>query len=198
MNKTKFEWIDRYQTLTFTTMKRIIFALSIILSAVVTYAQDTLYTVGNFYEALGGYVFYLDETGQHGLVCTFFDQGEYAWGCRDKKIKGADGNELYSGKQNTLDIIKGCKDKMTAANVCDNWTVLGFDDWYLPSQYELELMCSNLHKNMAGNFAIDDYWSSTELNDESAKLYGFFATGSGGRGSAGKNYAFRVRAVRSF
>ncbi len=179
-------------------MKKSIIVLTVILSAYYTYAQDTVYIAGDFHEELGGYVFYVDETGQHGLVCTFFDQGEYVWGCGGKKIKGADGNELYAGKQNTLDIIKGCKDKMTAANICDGWKVLGFDDWYLPSQHELELMCTNLHKNWAGNFAIDDYWSSTEDSDESAKTYSFFATGSGGGGAAGKNYACRVRAVRAF
>ncbi len=182
----------------FKKMKTLTIILTVILSGYYSYAQDSVYIAGDFHEELGGYVFYVDETGQHGLVCPFYDQGKFAWGCRDKKIKGADGNELYAGKQNTLDIIKGCKNKMTAASICEGLSLSGFDDWYLPSQYELELMCTNLHKNMAGNFAVDDYWSSTEDSDERAKMYSFFNNGSGGRGAAGKNFAFRVRAVRAF
>jgi len=64
------------------------------------------YQVGDF--AHGGVVFYVDETGQHGLVCAKMDQnggntiqwynGSYTW-------IGAHGDGVYAGEMNTMLIV---------------------------------------------------------------------------------------------
>ena len=37
-------------------------------------------------EAEGGIVFYIDESGQHGLVAATEDIGPFAWGCQETNI----------------------------------------------------------------------------------------------------------------
>jgi hypothetical protein len=73
----------------------------------------------------------------------------------------------------------------TAVQRCDGLVFDGYDDWFLPSRDELELMCDNLRGKGLGNFS-DDYWSSSE-NGASYASYSY-----------SKNNTFRVRAVRAF
>ena len=85
-------------------------------------------------EAFGGIVFYVDETGQHGLVAAMEDLGEYEWGCSGTSISGADGQVIGTGYQNTLDIVSGCSETYTAAFNALNASTEGYTDWYLPSR----------------------------------------------------------------
>ena len=60
--------------------------------------------IGDIYE--GGIVFYVDETGQHGLVAAQEDlEGTYGWGCYGESVDGADSQLIGSGLQNTMDIL---------------------------------------------------------------------------------------------
>ena len=67
-------------------------------------------------ETEGGIVFYLDETGQMGLVAAKEDLGEFEWGCSGVDITGNNNNvspeieTIGSGYQNTLAIVAGCSD----------------------------------------------------------------------------------------
>lgn len=120
----------------------------------------------------GGVVFYLDETLEHGLVAAFEDVGEFIWGCYGDYISGAEGEDLGTGLQNTLDIVAGCDDNETAAYVCLNLNQNGYSDWYLPSIDELELMYINLHEQI--DFLPSFYWSSSENSGSgngSAQVY---------------------------
>jgi hypothetical protein len=71
-----------------------------------------------------------------------------------------------------------------------------YDDWFLPSKDELDLMYRNLKKNNQGGFSLDYYWSSSE---GSARFAWFQYFGSGNQFD---NYArsreYRVRPVRAF
>ena len=55
-------------------------------------------------------VFYIDDTGQHGLVAAMEDlPGTYEWGCYQQEVNGADGTSIGTGYQNTMDILnQGC------------------------------------------------------------------------------------------
>ena len=55
----------------------------------------------------GGIVFYVDGTGEHGLVAATEDLGTYQWGCFGTVLTGADGTSIGTGFQNTLDIASG-------------------------------------------------------------------------------------------
>ena len=64
----------------------------------------TAYSIGDF--AHGGIVFWVDETGQHGLVCTKEDQiGGVRWHAGANGNTQAKGDGIYAGRANTSIII---------------------------------------------------------------------------------------------
>ena len=70
-----------------------------------------------------------------------------------------------------------------------------FNDWFLPSLDELNLMYENLHRQGLGSFADNYYWSSSEDSDFYAWKQGF---GSGSQYASMRSYKLRVRPVRAF
>ncbi|NBU81384.1 MAG: DUF1566 domain-containing protein [Flavobacteriaceae bacterium] len=68
-----------------------------------------------------------------------------------------------------------------------------FMDWRLPTKYELNEMY--LQNVAIGGFANDLYWSATEVGYTIVWEQNFF---TGSQGSATKNGAFYVRAIRAF
>jgi len=65
--------------------------------------------------------------------------------------------------------------------------------WHLPTKTELKVLYE--HRNVVGGFAKDDYWSSTELDSNSAWIQGF---GNGDQDRYNKYSKLSVRAVRAF
>ena len=125
----------------------------------------------------GGIIFYVDETGQHGLISAIENLEEiYEWGCYGSNIYGANGVSLGTGYQNTIDILSaGCDTEgggINAAEACDGYQVDNFNDWYLPSYAELELIKEALSVNSSNDnlfqFSTDAYTSSSQM---SANLY---------------------------
>jgi hypothetical protein len=159
----------------------------------VSFTTTILLTIGMNYA--GGIIFYIDSTGMHGILCATTDQSVSAdWGCPNVAIAGADASALNTGKQNTIDILATCP-TATAAKICDTLTLNGYNDWFLPSKSELNLMYSNLHLAGLGNFGNLAYWSSTEMTASFAWQVIF----SGGilQGTT-KNNLIAVRAAREF
>jgi hypothetical protein len=151
-------------------------------------------------ELQGGILFYIDETGQHGLIVGSEDLGEFMWGCYNTTITGADGTELGTGLQNTLDIIAGCSDSPIAASVTLAYESDGYTDWYLPSINELkEIYWSVGQGSEIGNIGgfIDNwYWSSTEDEiPDAAYCFSFIYVAVGGNHREGM---INVRPIRSF
>jgi hypothetical protein len=147
----------------------------------------------------GGMVFYVDETGQHGLVAALEDLGQFEWGCYGTSIAGADGHAIGTGYQNTLDIVAGCSYANIAAFNALNSTTEGYTDWYLPSKDELMEMYNTIGnegpEGNIGGFQNDYYWSSSEISHNSAWLVGFSAGGS----YPSNKYSTRlVRIIRAF
>ena len=99
--------------------------------------------VGDFRD--GGVVFWVDPADNtKGLVVDVNDLSTSAvWGCNGTGITGADGTTIGTGAQNTLDIEAGCTTGGTAADLCANSTVGGFNDWFLPSKDELNEIYQN-------------------------------------------------------
>jgi hypothetical protein len=129
-------------------------------------------SIGDFYN--GGVVFYIFKSGDpgyvagetHGLVCAISDQSNGAsWGCGGTAIAGADGLTIGTGYQNTTDILAGCTETGTAAQLCRNIS----GKWFLPSRDELNAMYQNKDlinttavKKGGSAFANSFYWSSSE------------------------------------
>ena len=155
-----------------------------------------IYAIGNAGPA-GGTVFYVTEDGRHGLEAAPVDQasGTYfmEWGCSGTSITGADGTAIWSGMQNTKDILDECNYVGIAVKAADEYSLGGYDDWFLPSKDELNLLY--LQRNYVDLLNPYYYWSSTEDGSASAK---FQHLGNGTQGSANKDSTFSVRAIRAF
>ena len=154
----------------------------------------------------GGIVFYVDETGQHGLVAALEDLGSFEWGCYGMGIPGADGQAIGTGYQNTLDIVEGCPDVNSAAFNALNATIEGYTDWYLPSKDELKEMYNTIGnggpEGNIGGFSSGHYWSSSEYeygSDHSAWYVSLYFGYAGYIGQSRNKYdTYKVRVIRTF
>jgi hypothetical protein len=171
--------------------------------------KTTTYSVGDF--AQGGIVFWVDETGQHGLVASKEDQSTgVKWYAGDFGFTHSKGDGPFAGEANTSIIIAaqvaiGDDGNTYAARICNELQITEggktYGDWYLSSKEELNLMYQNigpgnlLKLGNIGNFASAYYWSSTENDKYNARAQSF---GGGGQFNSGKNSTKRVRAVRAF
>lgn len=175
-----------------------VFSLTMLMLSVVTIPfgckkAETKRAIGDSFQ--GGKVFYVDNTGLHGLVVAAADiSAGSPWGCKDTELAGADGTANGTGNQNTQDILKSCTEAGTAAKICSDLVLEGFSDWYLPSKDELALLYEQ--RATIGGFAKDTYWSSSEVSKYSAWLRDF-DTGTWYTTTA-KDWGASVRAVRSF
>ncbi len=141
----------------------------------------------------GGVVAHCNEKGDGGLVANFEDHPtNVAWGCNGLFVNN-NSIDYGEGKDNTKNIIAACEERPIAASVCDNLTVDRYNDWFLPSQDELNHLYTN--KNKIKNFSNAYYWSSTENNFISAMRQSF---NLGVQNSSSKSGAYKVRCVRFF
>jgi len=154
--------------------------------------KTIFYSIGDTGPA-GGIVFHVTDGGLHGLEVSPVDQGAAQWGCPFTAIPGADGTAIGTGAQNTADILAGCAESGFAASLADAYTLNGFDDWFLPSQDELNELY--LNQGVVGGFVSNFYWSSSEDSLFSAWVQNF---GSGNQFEIDKITPFGVRAVRAF
>ena len=154
----------------------------------------------------GGMIFYLDASGCHGLISATTDQSTgIQWYNGSSSYTNATFDGVKAGQSNTKLIIDTQVTGSYAAKLCDDLIIYSntglFEDWYLPSKYELNLMYDNIGQGDAlglgnvGQFANDAYCSSTEYSNLFAWGQDFF---SNTQFPLGKNYFGYVRAVRAF
>ena len=153
--------------------------------------------IGDTYQ--GGIIFYLDGNGG-GLIAADSDQSSAQWGCYEQSIGGTS-SAVGTGAANTTAIVSGCSETAIAARICADLTLGEYDDWFLPSKDELNLMYDNigqgnvLELGNVGNFSNTYYWSSTEDASNNAWEHDFLY---GYQGNLSKTFTFNVRAVRAF
>ncbi|MDR3302599.1 MAG: DUF1566 domain-containing protein, partial [Spirochaetaceae bacterium] len=115
-----------------------------------------------------------------------------------KDVSGT-GTAVGTGKRNTQIIVAFCRnigELDRAAELCDALEVNGYDDWFLPSKDELNLMYTNLKQKGLGEFSNSWYWSSSQ-GSTYGSWYQDFSNGSQ-YVSLGKHNTYSVRAVRAF
>ena len=163
--------------------------------------EGCVYAIGDTGPA-GGIVFYIEPGtgGRHGLEASPEDlPGNYIWPCSNTLINGAnrkqmcdsddgyicinpnDGKPIYEGPYNTADMLRQDCRGDTAGKACDEYSLNGYDDWFLPSIAESRTMFKNLHLQGLGNFRNDGYyqsayWSSSQADDTSAIMVIFCTT----------------------
>ncbi len=162
----------------------------------------------------------IGDTGPAGGI-VFYDKGSYSGGWRYLEAAPSDidvsgdythvwggygtsvggtGTAVGTGQANTTAIVAkyGTSDPYNytgnyAARLCDQYSYGGYNDWFLPSKDELNLMYQN--RGVIGGFAAHYYWSSSEYRSSNA-WYQYFYFGSQYYGLKSSN--LRVRACRAF
>ena len=159
--------------------------------------------LGNY--ALGGVIFYIDETLNHGLVVALNDNESGEWGCLDEEILNANDSTLGSGYRNTLAILASDCEPAGISAIIAAYSASTFisedtlvNDWYLPSIDELKLLYQerewiddSLTVYNGKRFENTTYWSSTQSGTDKAKSLSF------GNGSTKSSYKISVNEVRS-
>lgn len=171
-------------------------------------AISTTYNVGDY--AQGGVVFWVDETGEHGLVCQIENYSTISpWTDGPYYVMQAAGDGLYAGKSNTMIIVSnvGYNGSFVgyAAVRCSNYSNSGtieYGDWYLPAEWELKEMYNNkdiINSTAIANggdaFVDEFYWSSTEVGSDHAHPVHL---GTGLVSFKEKHDEYRIRAIRAF
>jgi hypothetical protein len=151
--------------------------------------------IGDSYQ--DGIIFYLNETGSHGLVSAIEDLGYYSWGCHAVNISGLS-YSIGAGLQNTLNMVEQCPSSQ-AATAALAYESENYTDWYLPSRDELVEMYNTIGNggslNNIGNFINEFYQTSNELTQWDMWVVDFTA---GNMTIGGKGNQHLVRPIRSF
>lgn len=153
----------------------------------------------------------IGSVGQGGII--FYDKGYYIDGWRYLEVSHdniesiklhcwiepsiittATNTAVGTGKTNTSIIVNQFySNGDCAAKICDDYTISGYDDWFLPSIDELY----HLYLNKIGGLSTF-YWSSSDsIHNSSAAWLLDFTTGIKSF-STPKNSKVYVRAVRTF
>jgi len=175
--------------------------------------------IGDIYQ--GGIVFYVDETGENGLVCASSNltgvDGLNGFQWMDITVSGnqyiqlneSTSNLVGTGASNSSIIISSQGIGADAASICSLLDLNGYDDWFLPSLNELweinsnrELISNTALENGGDQFDFGFYWSSSEVNLTDAWAVNFVNIDDAPQGSfelsRGKMNGYLVRPVRAF
>jgi hypothetical protein len=163
--------------------------------------------VGELYG--GGVVFWVDYTGQHGLIASMVDLStSQAWSNVTSTLIGTTND--WDGPNNTTAITGQSGHTSSAAKLCTDYTNANFgtgtySDWYLPSVAELNHVWNNFYEVQKaltndGNAATTPllrqaYWSSSEGNATYAWCFDFYHAYAYDYNKLDTSY---VRAVRAF
>ncbi len=132
--------------------------------------EDQAIQIGQTYQ--GGIIFYIDDTRQHGLVAAPQDQSTTGIQWYNGLFENLDAGytAVGTGASNTKKIVNTQGEGSYAARLAADLVLNGYDDWFLPSKDELDLMYKNIGPGAAapltnlGGFALNNYyWSSSEF-----------------------------------
>jgi hypothetical protein len=153
---------------------------------------DSLYGIS--YE--GGLIFCLNTSDGSFFVSASSNQSTgIQWYNGSFISTGATGTAIGTGQTNTTTIVNVQGVGSYAAQLCDDLSLNGYTDWFLPSKDELKAMYTNLYQKGFGGFASDYYWSSSEYSSISAWKHHFSSINQSTDPKQAKD---GVRAIRVF
>jgi hypothetical protein len=165
----------------------------------------------------GGVVFWVDHTGQHGLIVSMIDLSTgISWSNVTGELIGQTAQSDWDGLTNSNAIVGQTSQTSSAAKLCLDYVNADYgtgvySDWYLPSRGEQNDIWNNiqvLQKALIndGNEATTEiiityYWTSSEYNYNTSWIFQFGGADGYGGGcpyTSNKSSAYYVRAVRIF
>jgi Protein of unknown function (DUF1566) len=154
----------------------------------------------------GGVIFWVNAAGTEGLVCAITDQSSgIQWYNGLSLNTTALGKVIGTGQANTTAIINAQGIGSYAAKLCDDLTLNGFSDWFLPSIDELKQMRINKSiidatsvANSGTAIEATRYWSSTEYSESLHAAEAVSFTSSSATFLEFKSMNHRVRAIRDW
>lgn len=179
-------------------------------------SSSATHYVGELYG--GGIVFWVDQTGEPGLIASLDDLNGgsgVSWSNITSTEIGASAKSMTDGLSNSNAIVGQSGHTSSAAKLCLDYSITTdqtYDDWYLPSNRELYLLASqdilidkildNDGDANTNGFSQEythptygRYWSSTEnLNNYACGYYFLYSYSY----FYYKGFTYRVRAVRAF
>jgi hypothetical protein len=148
----------------------------------------------------GGKVFWIDATGQHGLIAWTEDLGIVEPWTAGPTAANTPADGIYGGEMNTWMTVRlnnagsgipfaalGCEGLLVTSGDTD------YGAWYLPSKTELNLVYQ--HKTMIGGFTPGWYWSSNSYDASNSWDQSFI---SGSADYDLKTNSHYVRCIRKF
>jgi len=182
-----------------TTIKAIATAPGYSTSAEGSATYKDHYDIGDIGPA-GGIVFYDKgsySSGWRYLEAAPSDHSTWVlWNNGSNVTTGATATGIGSGAANTATIVSVQGAGTYAASVCADLSIGGYEDWFLPSMDELNLMYAQ--KGIIGGLSssISPYYSSSETASWTAWVQ-YFSSGNQDAGYY-KDYGGLVRAIRAF
>lgn len=140
-------------------------------------------------------MFYVDGTGQHGLVAATADQSSVAyWDYPPNQDVPNTDSSFGMGSSNTTKIIAVQGPAMSyAARLCRDYTGGGHNDWFLPSVAEMRMLLQR--RAVVGGLTSAYYWCSYQQDLNYAYMLSYsdyVAT------TDLKSHAHSIRAIRVF
>ncbi len=166
------------------------------------------YSVGDVGPS-AGYIFFVDDDNDYEF--TYLEaapkdlQGPtddlHEWAFSPFWVLQTD-NGVGTGESNTARILLRMEEEDQTSHAIERTVTAaigGCDDWFVPSEGELDLMHQNLFQEDLGDFTESfDYWSSTETAIDRASGQQFGGSMDGYQNDWLKTFRFRVRPARSF
>lgn len=141
----------------------------------------------------GGLIFYVDSTGEHGLICAPTDIGLTDWGCNANITTS---QKVGSGLSNSLAVDKECPS--SAASKCLLYKEIE-GEWYLPSIDEWKLIYNNLVlEGFWTSKGSVDYWTSSQDQTNSAFTMSFYGFSSGSPAAQPKYLGAYLLPIKEF
>ncbi len=155
----------------------------------------------------GGVIVALWKIGseEHGLIVSPVDIGESIFSNITSTI-GLTAQSKSNGLTNTNSIVNQAGHTTSAAQMCLDYVFEGFNDWYLPSSWEMSHIIKNAQiinevlgtTNGINENQISEYWNSTEYESIGTSYGGYADFVSLTIGNRPKSNVLKVRAIRKF